>query len=111
MPCPPAMTEAIRRPLSADAMQRIEEFIGPKRGVGAVNQLPLRQLVADYCDKYIALDGAGEPAAFLVLSPPTHPGSVRDASIAAEAAREALGNPLGDSVLTPHFVGEIEGCS
>ena len=105
------MTESRERALPADALERVDAFLQPRRGLGAVRQLPLNRLVADCSDKYIALDKGGAPAAFIAVAPASHPGSVRDGAMRTLAIRRALGDTLGQSVLAPAFVGDIDGCS
>jgi hypothetical protein len=73
--------------------------------------LPLRRLVADYCEKYIVIDREGVPAAFVVVSPASHPDSVAEAARATDAVCQALGPDLADAVLKPHHVGTMAGCS
>ncbi len=41
-----------------------------------IDRLPLPTLVYDYREKFVALDRAGRRAAFIALSPGTHPHSV-----------------------------------
>jgi hypothetical protein len=67
--------------------------------------------VTDYCEKYVALDRQGTPRAFVVVSPASHPRSVLDAANTTRTVRQALGSELGDSVLAPYCVGDIDGCS
>ena len=105
------MTGSPREGLPGHAIERIAAFVGPDRGLGAVTRLPPKPLVADYCDKFIALDQAGRPAAFIVLSPASHPRSVLDAVEATRRVAQALGPALADTVLLPHFVGDLDGRS
>jgi len=102
------MIESRHLALPANVLEKIEEFLGPERRLGTVEQLPVPKLVADCCDKFIALDVAARPAAFVVVSPELFPNSVRDAANTTHAIRSALGPSLGDAVLVPYFVGDIE---
>jgi hypothetical protein len=98
--------------LPAHVVERVEQFLATTGGrLGAIERLPLQRLVADYCEKYVALDVEGRPAAFIAVSPASHPQSVREAVDASRSIRAALGATLGAAVLTPWFVGDIAGQS
>ncbi len=97
--------------LPPGAEDKLREFFGPGRRLGRVAELPLKRLVHDYCDKFIALDTDGEPVAFVVVSPRSHPDIVADAAARARAAQAALGERLGANVLAPFFVGAPDGRS
>jgi hypothetical protein len=105
------MIEPRHSALPADVLERIDEFLGAGVELGTVEQLRLPKLVDDYCDKFVALDLAGRPAAFIVVSPQTHPDSVRDAAEITRSIQTALGPGLGTAVLVPYFVGDIQGRS
>ncbi len=105
------MIEPHDPPLPAHAIDRIAACLGPARELGAVTRLPLKPMVADYCEKFVALDTAGRPAAFIVISPGSHPSAVFDAVEATKKAAQALSTTLADALLLPYFVGEIDGRS
>jgi hypothetical protein len=97
--------------LPAHVVERVEQFLGSADRLGTIERLPLQRLVADYCEKFIALDVRGRPSAFIAVSPASHPDSVRKAADTSGEIRAALGPDLGFAVLTPHFVGDIDGQS
>lgn len=97
--------------LPDEVRAKIDEYLRPGQTVGFIDRLPLPQLVDDYCEKFIALDHDGQPAAFIALSPERHPQSVRQAATMAGAVRQALGDRLQQAVLAPWFIGELDGCS
>ena len=105
------MTDLHRQELPPHAISRIAAFLEPGKRLGTVTQLQLRPLVADYCKKFIALDSEGRPAAFVSLSPASYANYVLDAVNSARRVADALGPLLSETVLLPHFVGEIEGRS
>jgi hypothetical protein len=87
----------------------LREFLGPGRGLGSISELSLNRTVRDYCEKFVVLDDRGKPAAFIIVSPASHPQAVSDAAKRAGAVRGALGEPLGASVLTPYRVAVADG--
>ncbi len=97
--------------LPQEVRDRVDEFLRPDREVGFIDRLPLPKLVDDYCEKFVVLDRGGRPAAFIAVSPPGHPESVREAASMSRAIRESLGNPWDSAVLTPWFVGDLQGRS
>ena len=97
--------------LPAHVVERVEQFLGAAARLGTIERLPLQRLVADYCEKFVALDVAGRPVAFIAVSPASHPGSVRDAADTARAIQGALGPDLGAAVLAPWFIGDLDGQS
>lgn len=105
------MTEPRNPALPDEVRERIDGFLRPAREVAFIDRLPLPKLVEDYCEKFVALDRAGDPAAFVALSPAGHPESVRQAADASRAIHQRLGEPWASAVLTPWFVGELDGRS
>lgn len=105
------MTEPRSPALPDEVRERIDEFLRPDREVAFIDRLPLPKLVEDYCEKFVALDRSGQPAAFVAVSPATHPESVREAATMSRAIRQRLGDPWGRAVVTPWFVGELDGRS
>ncbi|MFL6696429.1 MAG: phosphotransferase [Vitreoscilla sp.] len=97
--------------LPDEVRAKIDAFLRPGRNVGFIDRLPLPQLVDDYCEKFVVLDGGGQPAAFIAVSPSAHPESVRQAAAVADAIRQTLGDPLKQAVLASWFVGEFDGRS
>jgi aminoglycoside phosphotransferase (APT) family kinase protein len=97
--------------LPADIAATLEQVLHGRGGLGQVQAVPLRRLVGDHCEKFIALDRRDRPVAFVVLSPPEHPRAVATAAERALQARARLGGALGASVLTPLHVGESNGAS
>ena len=105
------MTEPQSPALPDEVRARIDGYLRPGREIAVIDRLPLPRLVDDYCEKFVAIDRRGEPAAFIAVSPASHPDSVRDAAGAARAIRARLGDALGSAVLVPWFVGELDGRS
>jgi hypothetical protein len=105
------MTDPRNPALPDEVRERIDGFLRPAREVAFIDRLPLPKLVEDYCEKFVALDRAGRPAAFIALSPATHRESVREAADMSRAIRQRLGEPWGNAVLTPWYVGDLEGRS
>lgn len=105
------MIEPQSQALPDEVRERIDGYLRPGREVAFIDRLPLPKLVDDYCEKFVALDRSGQPAAFIALSPASHPESVREAADAGRAIRERLGDALGTAVLVPWFVGELQGRS
>ena len=89
----------------------LREFLGPHRRLGSVTELSLKRMVRDHCEKFIALDDHGNPAAFVIVSPESHPDVVSDAAQRAVDERGALGERLGANVLTPFRVAVSDGRS
>jgi hypothetical protein len=105
------MTDPRSPALPDEVRERIDAFLRPAREVAVIDRLPLPKLVEDYCEKFVALDRTGQPAAFIALSPPGHPESVREAADMSRTVRERLAEPWASAVLTPWFVGELDGRS
>ncbi len=97
--------------LPAHVVERVEQFLGSADRLGTIERLPLRPLVADYCEKFVALDVDGRPAAFIAVSPASHPDSVRQAADSARAIQATLGAELGAAVLAPWYLGDLSGQS
>ena len=90
--------------LPEGAERLLHEFLGPHRRLGSVAELSFKRTVRDFCGKFIALDDRGDPAAFIIVSPASHPDAVSEAAKRAVAVREAVGERLGANVLTPFRV-------
>ena len=106
------MIESRRPALPANVLERIAEFLGPRRALGAVRPLPLGPLVADYCELHRAR----------WRRPPcgVHRRVARVASGLGTGRRRrdplirigpGATRWLGDAVLLPAFVGAIDDCS
>jgi len=106
-----SMIEPQSQALPDEVRERIDAYLRPGREVAVIDRLPLPKLVDDYCEKFVALDRDGRPAAFVAVSPAGHLESVREAAGMARAIRERLGEALGTAVLVPWFVGELQGRS
>lgn len=89
----------------------VRELLAERGGFSRMRHLPLARKVADHCEKLIAHDSAGDPAAFIVISPRAHPGAVLDACARARAAHEQLQGAVAEAVLLPWRVGEADGLS
>ncbi len=95
--------------LPADILATLDQLLRDRGGLGRVSAVALRRLVEDHCDKFIVFSRAGQPIAFVVLSPPEFPQAAALAAAAAIKASEQLGSELGATVLTPLHVGEHVG--
>ena len=99
------MISSLRSSAFPDGAEDIlREFLGAGRRLGSVSELSLNRTVSDYCEKFVVLDDSGKPAAFIIVSPASHPHAVSDAANRAAAVRDALGDRMGANVLTPFRV-------
>ena len=94
-----------------DIERSVRELLAERGGFSRLRHLPLARKVADHCEKLVAHDAAGRPAAFVVVSPRAHPQTVREADARARAARALLRDAVAHAVLVPWRVDDAEGLS
>jgi len=94
-----------------DIDRSVRELLAERGGFSRLRHLQLARKVADHCEKLVAHDASGRPAAFVVVSPRAHPSAVLEATLRARAAREQLRGEPAAAVLVPWRVGEADGLS
>jgi Phosphotransferase enzyme family len=97
--------------LPTGIVNAIRSALQNEEGFGAIRRLERPKLVSDQMDKYLILDHQAKPRALVAVSPVSRPRAAREAGEHANAARLALGEVLGQSVLVPTHVGECNTLS
>lgn len=108
-PPPPPLHRDQLMNLPPPIVEAAKTVLDSRGGIGRIEALSLPRLVADHSDKYIAFSPDGEPLAIIVIAPKTHPRAVHEAAECADEALRRLGPELGKRVLSPWYVGQVDG--
>jgi Phosphotransferase enzyme family len=102
-PTPEALIQWLTRPL-------VEELGGLYGGI-QISFLSRAMAVADGTTVLLVRDGDGRPRAVVLCASPIAPNAVKHAMNRAHEARLALGDSLGNPILSPMMEGTVQGLS